>query len=37
VVIIGEQEIKDGTAALRDMTTARQKTVPLNELEKHLR
>jgi len=36
-VIIGEQEIKDGTAVLRDMTSAQQQTIPLNELEAHLR
>ena len=35
-VIIGEQEVKTGTVILRDMTTAQQKTVPLDELEKHL-
>ncbi len=35
-VIIGEQEVKDGTVILRDMTTSKQKTVPLKELEKHL-
>ena len=32
-VIIGEQEIKSGTVILRDMTTAQQKTVPLNQLQ----
>ena len=32
-VIIGEQEIKDGTAILRDMTTSEQKNVPLPQLE----
>ena len=32
-VIIGEQEIKDGTAILRDMTTSEQKTVPLPQLQ----
>ena len=31
-VIIGEQEIKTGTVILRDMTTAQQKTIPLNQL-----
>ena len=36
-VIIGEQEIESGTVILRDMTTSKQKTVPLNELEEHLR
>jgi len=32
-VIIGEQEIKSGTVMLRDMTTAQQKTIPLNQLQ----
>ena len=32
-VIIGEQEIKDGTAILRDMTTSEQKTIPLPQLQ----
>ena len=32
-VIIGEQELKSGTVILRDMTTARQKTVPISELQ----
>jgi len=32
-VIIGEQEIKSGTVILRDMTTAQQKTIPLNQLQ----
>ncbi len=36
-VIIGEQEITSGTVILRDMTTSKQKTVPLNELEELLR
>jgi len=31
-VIIGEQEVKTGTVILRDMTTAQQKTIPLNQL-----
>jgi len=31
-VIIGEEEVRSGTVALRDMTTARQKTVPIGEL-----
>ena len=31
-VIVGEQEVKTGTVILRDMTTARQKTVALNHL-----
>jgi len=31
-LIIGEEEVKSGTAALRDMTTAQQKTVPTGEL-----
>jgi len=32
-VIIGEQELKSGTVILRDMTAARQKTVPISELQ----
>jgi len=32
-VIIGEQEIKSGTVILRDMTTAQQETVPINQLQ----
>ena len=35
-VIIGEQELKSGTVILRDMTTARQKTVPPSQLKKLL-
>jgi len=31
-VIIGEQEVKTGTVILRDMTSAEQATVPVNEL-----
>jgi len=31
-VIIGEEEVKSGAVSLRDMTTARQKTVTLQEL-----
>jgi histidyl-tRNA synthetase len=31
-VIIGEQELKTGTVILRDMTSAEQKTIPVNEL-----
>ena len=31
-VIIGDQEVKSGTVILRDMTTAQQKTIPLNQL-----
>ena len=31
-VIIGEEELKSGTVSLRDMTTAEQKTVKLQEL-----
>jgi len=33
-VIIGEQEVKTGTAILRDMNTSEQKTVPISELQK---
>jgi len=36
-VIIGEQEITSGTVILRDMTTARQQTVPLDRIEESLR
>ncbi len=36
-VIIGEEEVRGGTAALRDMTTARQRTVSLGELPDLLR
>ncbi|MBA7673339.1 Histidine--tRNA ligase [subsurface metagenome] len=32
-VIIGEQEVKDGTVILRDMTTSEQKTIPISELQ----
>ncbi len=35
-VIIGEQELKSGTVILRDMITARQKTVPPSQLKKLL-
>ncbi|MFC1915681.1 histidine--tRNA ligase [Chloroflexota bacterium] len=31
-VIIGEEEVRSGTVALRDMTTSQQKTIPLGEL-----
>jgi len=31
-VIIGEQEVNTSTAILRDMTTAQQKTIPLDQL-----
>lgn len=36
-VIIGEEELKGGSASLRDMTTAEQKTVKMNELPGLLR
>ena len=36
-VIIGKQEVKEGTVILRDMTNAQQKTVPLLQLHKLLR
>ncbi len=36
-VIIGEDELKSGTASLRDMTTAEQKTVKMNELPEFLK
>jgi histidyl-tRNA synthetase len=34
--IIGEQEMKTGTVILRDMTSAEQETLPVNELRGHL-
>jgi len=36
-VIIGEEELKTGTASLRDMTTAGQKTVRVTKLPELLR
>ncbi len=33
-VIIGDQEVKTGTVILRDMTTAQQETIPLDQLQK---
>jgi histidyl-tRNA synthetase len=36
-VILGEEEIKTGTVILRDMTTAQQKVIPQNQLQKELR
>ncbi len=36
-VIIGEQEVKTGTVILRDMTSAQQETVPLNQLTELLK
>jgi histidyl-tRNA synthetase len=36
-VIIGEDEVKAGTAALRDMANARQETVPLKDLPERLK
>ncbi len=36
-VIIGEQEMKTGTVILRDMTTAKQETLLLAEIEEKLR
>jgi len=35
-VIIGEQEIESRTAILRDMTSAEQETIPLEQLQKRL-
>ena len=32
-VIIGDEEVKAGTVILRDMTTAQQKTVPVDQLQ----
>jgi histidyl-tRNA synthetase len=36
-VIIGEDEVKAGTAALRDMASARQETIPVKELTARLK
>ncbi len=36
-VIIGEDEVKSGTVILRDMTTSRQKTILITQLEEGLR
>ncbi|MCK4274345.1 MAG: histidine--tRNA ligase [Dehalococcoidales bacterium] len=36
-VIIGEDEVKAGTATLRDMANARQETVPIGELPARIR
>ncbi|MEK7353169.1 MAG: His/Gly/Thr/Pro-type tRNA ligase C-terminal domain-containing protein, partial [Chloroflexota bacterium] len=36
-VIIGDEEVKAGTAILRDMTTASQETVPLDQLVRLLK
>jgi histidyl-tRNA synthetase len=36
-VIIGEEEVKAGTAVLRDMTNAEQKSVGIKELAKLLK
>ena len=36
-VIIGEEEVKAGTATVRDMLNAQQKTIPLDELIKSLK
>ena len=36
-VIIGDEEVKAGTVILRDMTTAEQKTIPIDQLEGELR
>ena len=36
VVIIGEEEVRSSTVILRDMTTARQKTIPKDMLTKLL-
>ena len=35
-VIIGEQEVKTGTVALRNMATSEQKTIPVTHLLEHL-
>ena len=36
-VIIGDQEVKTATVILRDMTSARQETVPIDQLQKLLK
>lgn len=36
-IILGEQELKDNTAILRDMTSAQQEIVPLTRLEELLK
>ena len=36
-VIVGEEEIKTGTAVLRDMTSSRQENVSLDKLPELLR
>ena len=36
-VIIGEEELKSGTASLRDMANARQETVPIDQIPGRLR
>ena len=36
-VIIGEQEVKSGTVILRDMTSAKQKTIPRAQLQEELK
>jgi len=36
VVILGDDEVKTGMVILRDMETARQETLPLNQLQKSL-
>jgi histidyl-tRNA synthetase len=35
-VIIGEEEVRAGTATLRDMTSAEQKTMPISQLSEWL-
>jgi histidyl-tRNA synthetase len=35
-VIIGEEELRMGTVTLRDMTSAEQKTIPLDQLQEEL-
>ena len=36
-VILGDDELKNGTAVVRDMASAKQETVPLNKLPEYLR
>ncbi|MFC1938011.1 His/Gly/Thr/Pro-type tRNA ligase C-terminal domain-containing protein [Chloroflexota bacterium] len=35
-IIIGEDELKNGTVILRDMTTAEQKSVPADKIQEQL-
>jgi len=37
VIIIGEMELRDGKAQVRDMATAYQQPVPFNEVPDHVK